>query len=51
MNAIKNLNLLRTFIAVAELGSFTDAAEKLGIARPQVSLQVRRMENELGTSL
>jgi DNA-binding transcriptional LysR family regulator len=49
--ALGDLNLLRTFAAVAQFGSFTVAAEKLGIARPQVSLQVRRMETALGTAL
>jgi DNA-binding transcriptional LysR family regulator len=49
--AFDDLNLLRTFIAVAQCGSFTAAAERLGIARPQVSLQIRRMETALGLSL
>jgi DNA-binding transcriptional LysR family regulator len=48
---LDDLNLLRTFAAVAQLGSFTAAAERLDIARPQVSLQIRRMETALGVSL
>lgn len=48
---LADLNLLRTFLAVAELKNFTAAAERLRLARPQVSLQVRRMETMLGTSL
>lgn len=48
---LDDLNLLQTFAAVAELGSFTAAAERLNMARPQVSLQVRKMESALGVSL
>jgi DNA-binding transcriptional LysR family regulator len=48
---MNDLNLLRTFVAVAQSGSFTAAAERLGMARPQVSLQIQRMETALGTSL
>jgi DNA-binding transcriptional LysR family regulator len=48
---LDDLNLLQTFVAVARLGSFTAAAERLDMARPQVSLQVRRMETALGVSL
>lgn len=46
-----DLNLLRTFVTVADAGSFTAAAQRLGVARPQVSLQVRRLETALGGSL
>ncbi|HUG21702.1 LysR family transcriptional regulator [Piscinibacter sp.] len=49
--ALDDLNLLRTFVAVAQFGSFTAAAERLSMARPQVSLQIRRMETALGASL
>ncbi len=45
---IKNLN---TFIQVAELGSFTQAAEKLGYSQSTVSFQIRQLEQELGVSL
>jgi len=48
---LDDLNLLNTFVAVAQLGSFTAAADRLGMARPQVSLQVRKMEQALGVSL
>lgn len=46
-----NLNLVRTFVTVADAGSFTAAAERLGMARPQVSLQIRRLETALGASM
>lgn len=49
--AALDLNLIRTFVAVAEAGGFTAAADMLGIARPQVSLQVARLEKALGARL
>lgn len=48
---LDDLNLLRTFVAAAQFGSFTAAAERLGMAHPQVSLHIRRMETALGVSL
>lgn len=45
---IKNLT---TFIQVAELGSFSKAGEKLGYSQPTVSVQIRQLEQELGTKL
>ncbi len=48
---VGDLNLLRAFLAVADARSFTAAAERLHIARPQVSLQIRRLENVLGSTL
>lgn len=46
-----NLNRLIVFVAVAENGSLTAAAEKLGIAKTMVSAHVQRLEAELGVSL
>lgn len=42
---------LSTFIQVAELGSFTRAAEKLGYSQPTVSLQIKQLEQEFGVQL
>jgi DNA-binding transcriptional LysR family regulator len=46
-----NLNRLSHFVAVVECGSFTAAAERLGLAKAAVSHQVAQLEKELGTTL
>lgn len=46
-----NLNRLGVFAAVVETGSFTAAAERLGITKAMVSQHVTRLEAELGVSL
>lgn len=45
---LKNLD---TFIQVAELSSFTKAADKLGYSQSTVSFQIKQLENELNTQL
>ena len=45
---IKNLN---TFIHVAELNSFTKAAEVLGYSQSTISFQIKQLENELNCQL
>ena len=45
---IKNLT---TFVHVAELGSFSRAAERLGYSQPTISVQIRQLEQELGFRL
>jgi DNA-binding transcriptional LysR family regulator len=45
------LRQLDAFVAVAHAGSFTRAAERLGIVQPAVSQAVRRLEEELGLTL
>lgn len=45
------LRNLITFIHVAELGSFTKAAEQLGYSQSTVSFQIKQLENELGCLL
>ncbi|MBE7054186.1 MAG: LysR family transcriptional regulator [Ruminococcaceae bacterium] len=45
------LRNLITFIHVAELGSFTKAAEQLGYSQSTISFQIKQIEDELGCLL
>ena len=49
-NTMELRNLI-TFIHVAELGSFTKAAEQLGYSQSTISFQIKQLEDELGCLL
>jgi DNA-binding transcriptional LysR family regulator len=51
MTEAMNLNRLAYFAAVVDTGSFTRAAERLGITKAVVSQQVAHLERELQTTL
>ncbi|TBR39856.1 MULTISPECIES: LysR family transcriptional regulator [Dyella] len=46
-----NLNRLAVFVALVQAGSFTAAAEQLGMTKAMVSQHVARLEQELGVTL
>lgn len=46
-----DLEALRIFVRVAELSSFTRAAEQLGMPKARASAHVQRLEAQLGTQL
>ncbi|NEW89440.1 LysR family transcriptional regulator [Rhodopseudomonas sp. WA056] len=46
-----DLDLARTFVAIAAMGNFTRAAQSLRLQQSTVSLQMQRLEDALGHSL
>jgi len=44
-------DLLRTFVAICELGSFTKTANLLDLTQPAVSAHMRRLESMIGADL
>lgn len=46
-----NLEQLRAFVEVAQLGNFTRAAERLHLAQPSLSRQITTLEQDLGAEL
>ncbi|MFS0735628.1 LysR family transcriptional regulator [Sphingomonas sp. 1P06PA] len=46
-----DVRLVRSFVAVADERSFTRAAERLHVAQPWISVQIRKLEEQLGFRL
>lgn len=46
-----NLSFIRYFLAVAETGSFTTAAERCHVTQPTLSAGIARLEEEIGARL
>lgn len=51
MKKLPNLNALRVLATVAETGSFSAAADRLGVTQSAVSKQIAALEAELGRAL
>src|SRR5690606_34421423 len=48
---ILDLDVLRTFVAIGETGSFTQAANAVFRTPSAVSMQIKKLEDTLGTSV
>src|SRR5687768_7318100 len=48
---VMDLREVRTFVAVADLGSVSRAAEQLHVTQPALSRQIANLESELGLKL
>lgn len=48
---MSSIRFFRTFLAIARLGSFSEAADKVALTQAAVSFQMRALETELGRQL
>ncbi len=46
-----SLDNLRTFVTIIELGGFAKAGEQLGRSQPAVSIQIKKLEEQIGKRL
>ena len=51
MSANLDSDLLRTFVAIADSGSFTGAAKMVHRTQSAVSMQIKRLEETIGSEL
>jgi DNA-binding transcriptional LysR family regulator len=51
MTDVLSIDQLRSFVVIAETGNYTRAAERLYRTQPALSLQIKRLEEQLGTRL
>ncbi|HAS6886306.1 TPA: LysR family transcriptional regulator [Vibrio parahaemolyticus] len=51
MSNVMDLNLIQTFLVVAEFQSYTKAAEQLGLTQPAVSAAIKRLEQVVDKQL
>src|SRR5215216_7880123 len=51
MTAPLDLDQLQSFCAIADCGSFTEAARRVNKTQSAVSMQIKRLEERLGHSL
>ena len=51
MNRTLSIDFLRTFVAIADAGTFAAAAERVGRTVSAVSLQIDRLEEQVGRAL
>lgn len=46
-----NMDCLRSFLAIVELGGFSQAGDRVGRTAPAISLQMNRLQNQIGLPL
>ncbi len=51
LSRVLNLRHLRAFVAVAKKGSFTQAADKLSISQPALTITIHQLEDLIGVEL
>src|SRR5204863_4062344 len=51
MSRTLSIDFLRTFVAIADAGTFAAAAERVGRTVSAVSLQIDRLEEQVGRAL
>lgn len=51
MSNLLDIDVLRTFLAIAELGSFSGAAQAVGRTPSAISMQMKKLEEQLGRDM